>query len=79
MLKTASVTANDTQAVTPLTRSDTDIAQASRLLSSRNRHGASQALRQAQDPVLYDADVAHDVVGPATSASARRTPTTSNL
>ena len=71
--------ANDTQAVAPLTRSDTDIARASRLLAGRNRHGASQVLRQAQDPVLYDADVAHDVVGSTTSASAWRSPTTSNL
>ena len=74
VLKVASVTADYTLAVAPLDQSTTDIAQASKLLASKDYYRASQALRQAQDGVRYDTTVMHDIGGqpsvvPAKSAS----------
>ncbi len=71
VLKVASVTADYTLAVAPLQQSTTDIAQASKLLVSKDYYGASQALRQAQDGVRYDTTVVHDVDGQSAAAPAK--------
>ena len=63
VLKVASITADYTLAVAPLQQSTTDLAQASKLLASKDYYGASQALRQAQDSVRYDTTIMHNVGG----------------
>ena len=66
-LKVAAITADYTLSVAPLKQSTTDIAQASKLLASKDYYGASQALRHAQDGVRYETTAVHDA-GVASSA-----------
>lgn len=73
VLKVALITADYSLAVAPMKQSTTGIAQASKLLASKDYYGASQALRQVQDGVRYDTSVVHDVGGPSSAAPAKAT------